>query len=163
MSTPMQRNLLSVLFLAFSLCACAQERVGEIDGYNVPKEVKECVTSISGLTMRGSINPFYLSGDFDGDGNLDFAVQVQRTSTNGILMCLSAQRSPILLGAGSSVLWPSSQPWRFNAWSVVPKNSTSVLHPPGVRRDALLLDIKEAANGLLFWNGTAMAWKQLSD
>ncbi|WP_263418395.1 hypothetical protein [Terriglobus albidus] len=133
-----------------------------IDEYNVPKEVEACIKSVGGVTIRGSINPFYLSGDFDGDGNLDFAVQVQRASNNGLLMCLST-RHPILLGAGSSVLWPSSTPWRFDAWSIIPKNSPSISHPPGIHRDTILLEVKESASGLLYWNGKNFAWKQLSD
>ena len=134
-----------------------------IDEYNVPKKVETCVKAIAGITIDGSINPFYLSGDFDGDGKLDFAVQVIRGESKGVLVCLSTRKDPVLVGAGSSTIWPASQKWRFDAWSVVPKESNEVSRPPKARHDAILLDVKEAANGLLYWDGESLRWEQLSE
>ena len=64
-----------------------------VDEYNVPREVNVCVKNTSGLAINGDINPFYLSADFDGDGKLDFAVQVIGGGSRGILICLSTQRT----------------------------------------------------------------------
>ena len=115
------------------------------------------------LTLNGQINPFYLSGDFDGDGKLDFAIQVERSGSRGILICLSSRKMSMLVGAGSSLVWPSNQEWRFDAWSIVPKESKEISRPAKANHDAILLDVKEAANGLLYWDGSALRWKQLTD
>ncbi|HET9791076.1 MAG TPA: hypothetical protein VFR08_07225 [Candidatus Angelobacter sp.] len=134
-----------------------------VDTYNVPNEIDACMKRLPGLIINGEMNPFYLSADFDGDGRLDFAIQVTRTEMKGIAVCLSSQKAPIVLGAGSSLIWPPSEKWRFNAWSVVPKESTAVSRPAKAKHDAILLDIKETANGLLYWDGRTFRWKQLSD
>ena len=145
------------------LTAWAQMGKSSVDEYNVPKEIDVCIKSFPGLTIGGEINPFYLSGDFDGDGKLDFAVQVVRSEQRGLLICLSSRKSPLLVGAGSSLVWPSTQKWRFDAWSVIPKGSTGISRPPKAKYDAILLDVKEAANGLLYWDGNALRWQQLGD
>ncbi|MBZ5537677.1 MAG: hypothetical protein LAO31_17100 [Acidobacteriia bacterium] len=157
---------LTVLLVAASLAPLpthAQGGGSSVDEYNIPKEVETCVKESLGLTINGDMNPFYLSADFDGDGKLDFAVQVTRSDTKGILICLSSQKAPLTVGAGSSLVWPSNQKWRFNAWSIVPKESTAVSRPTKAKHDAILLDIKETANGLLYWDGTKLRWEQLSD
>ena len=134
-----------------------------VDEYNVPSEVNVCLKNASGLTINGDINPFYLSGDFDGDGKLDFAVQVIRGGSRGILICLSTQGIPSIVGAGSSIIWPSAEEWRFDAWSVIPKESRAITRPPKAKNDAILLDVKETASGLLYWDGNALRWRQLTD
>jgi hypothetical protein len=145
-----------------SLSPCSAQTAA-VDEYNIPTEIDKCIKNSRGLSISGEINPFYVSGDFDGDGRLDFAVQVVRSDTKGILVCLSSRRIPLLVGAGSALVWSSNQKWRFNAWSVVPKDSKNVSWPANAKGDAILLDVKEAANGLLYWDGTALRWKQLSD
>jgi len=163
----MRRDLSIALFLLVmpvaTVSTWAQVSGGTIDEYNVPQEVKACIKKSPGLTISGEMNPFYLSGDIDGDGKLDFAVQVVRSESKGILICLSSRKTPLLVGAGSSTVWPSSQKWRFDAWSIVPQESTAVSWPPKAKHDAILLDVKESANGLLYWDGTALRWGQLSD
>jgi hypothetical protein len=134
-----------------------------VDEYNVPGEVDDCVKKMPGVSIDGGINPFYLSGDFDGDGKLDIAVQVVRAKARGILICLSTQKAPLLVGAGSSTIWPAKEEWRFDAWSIITKESKAVSRPTGAKHDAILLDIKETANGLLYWDGTALRWQQLGD
>jgi len=163
----MRRELSRALFLLLLSVAAvptwAQAGRGTVDEYNVPQEVGACIKNLPGPTISGEMNPFYLSGDFDGDGKLDFAVQVVRSGSKGVLICLSNRKTPLLVGAGSSTVWPSSQKWRFDAWSIVPKESTAVSWPPNAKHDAILLDVKETANGLLYWDGTALRWVQLSD
>jgi hypothetical protein len=146
-----------------SVPVVAQTGQSSVDEYNVPKEIETCIRMIPGVTINGDINPFYLSGDFDGDGKLDFAVQVAREGSKGVLICLSSRKIPLLVGAGSSTIWPASQKWRFDAWSIVPKESSDVSRPPKAHHDAILLDVKEAASGLLYWDGAVLRWEQLSD
>jgi hypothetical protein len=155
--------LIVVILLSFLAPTRAQVKPAAIDEYNIPAEIDTCMKTSPKLALNGQINPFYLSGDFDGDGKLDFAVQVERSGSRGILICLSSRKLSLLVGAGSSVIWPSNQEWRFDAWSIVPKESTKVSRPAKANHDAILLDVKESANGLLYWDGTGLRWKQLGD
>jgi hypothetical protein len=155
--------LLSGVLLVQLQTPAQQTSPSPIDEYNVPNEIDSCIKNLPGTIINGDMNPFYLSADFDGDGKLDFAVQVTRSGSKGILFCLTSQKVPLLVGAGSSLVWPSTEKWRFNAWSVVPKESTSVSRPARAKHDAILLEIRETANGLLYWDGNTLAWKQLSD
>ncbi len=155
-------SLASLVVITAAIALGAQAGSG-VDEYNVPTKVESCLKNSSGLAINGEINPFYLSGDFDGDGRLDFAVQVLRGKAKGILVCLSSRKTPLIVGAGSSLIWPASEKWRFDAWSIVPKESTDVSRPSKAKHDAILLDVKETANGLLYWDGSALRWEQLSD
>jgi hypothetical protein len=161
-SLPVRRCLafLSTVFICATIQA--QEPSPKVDPYNVPSEVDTCLKPFPELTLNGEINPFYLTGDFDGDGKLDFAVQVSRKEAKGILFCLSTQKNPLLVGAGSGLVWPSTEPWRFDAWSIVPKNNNRA-RTVKVKYDAVLLDVKETANGLLYWTGSSLTWLPLGD
>ena len=154
---------LALLVTVLILVTSHAKGEASVDEYNVPGEIERCVKSSPGVVISGEINPFYLSGDFDGDGKLDFAVQVSHSKLKGVLICLSSRKLPLLVGAGSSLIWGSAAEWGFDAWSVVPKESTAVSRPPKARHDAILLDIKEAASGLLYWDGSTLRWEQLTD
>jgi hypothetical protein len=69
-----------------------------VDTYNVPNEIDACMKRLPGLAINGEMNPFYLSADFDGDGRLDFAIQVVRAEVKGIVVCLSSQKAPMVPG-----------------------------------------------------------------
>src|SRR5262249_36121334 len=94
------RSLLLVM-AALIVRSGAQEHSDAVDEYNVPKQVEVCLKSRPDLKISGQINPFYLSGDFDGDGKLDFAVQVDHSGSHGLAICLSRQKKPLVVGAGS--------------------------------------------------------------
>jgi len=155
--------LLASLLLLIAPTASPLRAIGGVDEYNVPEEIDTCLKNSPGLAINGEMNPFYLTGDFDGDGKLDFAVQVVRGESKGILVCLSSRKTPLIVGAGSSLIWPSAQKWRFDAWTIIPKERTDVSRPPKAKHDAILLDVKEAASGLLYWDGAALRWEQLTD
>jgi hypothetical protein len=113
-SLPVRRCLafLSTVFICATIQA--QGPSPKVDPYNVPSEVDTCLKPFPELTLNGEINPFYLTGDFDGDGKLDFAVQVSRKEAKGILFCLSTQKNPLLVGAGAGLI-RRSRPDRW-AW-----------------------------------------------
>src|SRR5882672_7455038 len=72
-----------------------------VDPSDIPDEIRLCVRSNPSLQLDGSINPFYISGDYDGDGITDFAALVRDPRDRGpgihhILFCF---------GRGKSVLW----------------------------------------------------------
>jgi hypothetical protein len=72
-----------------------------VDQNNVPDEIRSCMRSTPSLHLDVSINPFYISGDYDGDGITDFAVLVRNQADKGpgihhILFCF---------GNNKDVLW----------------------------------------------------------
>jgi len=68
-----------------------------------PQQVEECLKSpkAAGLEVLDRTNPFYLRGDFDGDGKPDYALQVRSSKKGGagVLVCTS-RGSIFLLGSG---------------------------------------------------------------
>ena len=48
------------------------------------------------------MNPFYLRGDFDGDGKADYAIRIKSNGHGevGIAVWLSSQKKMVVLGAG---------------------------------------------------------------
>jgi hypothetical protein len=68
------------------------------------------------------INPYYMRGDFDGDGKPDFAVMVTRgnSKTSGLIICQGDGRS-FVLGAGSQPKFSTMPEDNFlsSDWEVV--------------------------------------------
>ena len=109
------------------------------------------------------MNPFYLRGDFNGDGQLDYVVLVQERGSEkqGFAFCFAgAKKKPYIVGAGTAIaleggvrgddlsafdLWGIAE-----SWSIKPK------------KDALYLARAESGSGVLIWNGTRMVWRQLA-
>ncbi len=88
------------LLLTASAC-CAQE----VQSENIPNEILMPVEQGRFATLdalEGSINPFYLRGDFDGDGRPDYAVRIKSKTGSelGIAIWLSSLHKFIVLGAG---------------------------------------------------------------
>ena len=132
-----------------------------IDQSNVPDEIRSCLRTDRGLRLDGSINPFYLSGDYDGDGTTDFAINVTNQSDRGpgihrILFCFGNKKRSVW-SAGykdSSVASP------FTAWLLVPKESKLLSIHPKIKHDSLALLIGEEGGGLIYWNGQKFQWQQ---
>lgn len=109
------------------------------------------------------LNPYYQRGDFDGDGQVDVALQVIETKTGkrGIAIVHRADRSVHIIGAGRplgdrgddfSWLWA----WRVER----PDHLRARL--PGTR-EALHVEKPESASGWVIWNGEAYVWVQGGD
>ena len=114
-----------------------------------------------GMQLDGSINPFYISGDFDGDGITDFAILVRNQADRGagihhILFCF---------GNGKTIIWDAgtkegSAASPFTAWLLVPKQSKLLLIHPKIKHDCLAILIGEEGGGLVYWDGRKFAWQQ---
>lgn len=163
----MLRRLILILLILLAVCVgmplLGQDISMTVDDFNVPPEIGSCLLRGGLLDLRGDINPFYLTGDFDGDGRVDFAVQVKQKETGkkGILVCLSSSSSPVRLGAGVKFVWNDDM--RFNAWYVARRLGPSAKKKPNVRFDSLYLQIKETASGLAYWDGKSFVWLQIED
>ena len=112
------------------------------------------------------MNPFYLRGDFNGDGKIDVAVLVKQRSTGkvGIAIINGAPGKITILGAGTTSGNGGDDFEWMDSWEIYSKgrmpNGTSV---PKLRCDALLVIKSEAASALICWNGKRYVWLQQGD
>jgi hypothetical protein len=130
---------------------------------NIPDEVRTCMKTKPEIELNSDINPFLISGDFDGDGFTDFAVQVRskRDQRHGVLICF-AKREAVLVAAGAPAPWfqGSRDPWHFDSWFLVPKGSKQLSIYPQIKFDALALLIADEGGGLLYWDEHKFRWQQ---
>lgn len=112
------------------------------------------------------MNPFYLRGDFNGDGKIDVAVLVKQRSTGkvGIAIINGASDKIIILGAGTAIGNGGDDFEWMDSWEIYSKdrmaNGTSVTK---LRGDAVLVRKSEAASALIYWNGKRYVWLQEGD
>ena len=100
-------NSKSVVAVAIFLIAVAPLVRGEQNAPrndNVPDEVNRCLKMLApGFALSARINPFYLRGDFYGDGKASYAVLVHNSNQQGIMMCRTTTARPNLyLQSGST-------------------------------------------------------------
>ena len=113
------------------------------------------------------MNPFYLRGDFNGDGKIDVADLVKQRSTGkiGIAIINGATNKVTILGAGTAIGNGGDDFEWMDSWEIYSKadriaSGTSV---PKLRGDALLVSKSEAASALIYWNGKRYIWRQQGD
>ena len=96
-----------LLVLLFANGAFTQPTTGShVYDWQIPQQVKNCVASFAPLAssilrINLDINPYYLRGDFDGDGRMDLAIAMRSASDDtklGTGIC-RAGMPPVLLGA----------------------------------------------------------------
>ena len=119
------------------------------------------------LTAR--LNPFYVHGDFNGDGRTDTAVLVRNRDSKkiGIAIVHAGARSAIILGAGRSFGNGGDDFKWMDAWHLYPRatveRGAGGGAPPVLRGDALMVIKTESASALIYWNGKRYAWYQQGD
>jgi len=132
---------------------------------HVPEEIRHCLTA-SGLRQKfeviGALNPFYLRGDFDGDGSVEPAILIKNRSSSkeGILVCLQDGSAAKVLGASTQFHLASGSvdDLKFEDWEVrtelraVPKPTAEEDWLLKSRSDKILL-IWRGASGLVYWRG----------
>lgn len=126
-------------------------------------------TVASVYTLSTRLNPYFLHGDFNGDGKLDLAVLIEATATKqqGIAILHAGERTAHVAGAGRAVGNGGADFRWLDAWSVfvkqpVPLGATGKTSPT-LRGDALLVQKLESASALLYWDGAAYRWYQQGD
>jgi len=143
------------------------------DNILLPWKVRKCIEDhrVASLIVVDTLtNPYYLRGDFNGDGIQDYAVAVkgQKTRRNGILVCL-ARRGPFLIGADRVTTPPFSDMPEDNFvapfWEVATrsevlgfqKNNRVVPLPKG----EVIKMIWEDGIHYIYWDGTRFRWSPL--
>jgi hypothetical protein len=110
------------------------------------------------------INPYFLQGDFNGDGRLDVAVLIERKATaqQGIAILHAGSMNPFVVGAGREIGNGGADFSWLDAWSIEARD-TRGKNAPALRGDALLVQKLESASGLIYWDGAAYRWRQQGD
>ena len=155
------------VFILVALVSTAQSSQSESLLFGIPPQIRRCLEPVeSHYKPSDRSNPFYLRGDIDGDGKLDYAVLITNSrSERGVAVCLAATRKPIILGAGS--VFDGDSDLTFGVWRIFPKGpvgrGVEAGPPPILRGDALLLIWPESASGLVYWDGRGFRWYQQGD
>jgi len=135
--------------------------------WTAPVLAEKAFASTYALSTR--LNPFFLHGDFNGDGRLDVAVLIvhKTTGQQGIAMFHAGAQTAIALGAGRAVGNGGVDFSWLDAWSVSVKpaeqQGATGKKRPSLRGDALLVQKLEAASALIYWDGTTYRWYQQGD
>ena len=104
------------------------------------------------------LNPYYLRGDFDGDGKIDTALLVKQTASgkSGIAIVHAGATPTAVLGAGREFGNGGDEFSWADAWYVVPDAARS-------GSEALAIVRTESGGGLALWNGKRYVWQQHGD
>jgi len=137
--------------------------------HDIPEVINRAVTN--GLLAKEyelsfHINPFYLRGDFNGDGKADIAVLIKQRSTGklGIAIIDGATDNVTVLGAGNVIGNGGDDFEWMDSWEIYSRDRvTGGKSVPHLRGDALLVGKSEAASALIYWNGKRYTWFQQGD
>ena len=139
--------------------------------HDIPEVIDRAITN--GLLAKDyelsfRVNPFYLRGDFIGDGKADIAVLVKQRSTGkfGIAIINGATDKVTVVGAGNAIGNGGDDFEWMDTWQLYSKGRA--IHEadrsvPHLRSDALLVGKSEAASALIYWNGKRYVWFQQGD
>jgi hypothetical protein len=148
--------------------------------WNVPRTVWDRFKAekvLDSYEISAKLNPFYLRGDFDGDGVPDYAVLVvsRGTGISGIAMVRSHSKHIEILGAGGIKLRKAATPdgsgpalidnfdW-VDAWHVVTKSplKTTGWDIPVTQMvgEGIEVEKAEASSALIYWDGKQYRWLQ---
>ena len=136
---------------------------------DIPEAIDRAIANESlarNYELSHRMNPFYLRGDFNGDGKIDVAVLMKQRSTGkiGIAMINGANDKVTILGAGTAIGNGGDDFEWMDSWEIYSKDrmasGTSV---PKLRSDALLVSRSEAASALIYWDGRRYIWLQQGD
>ena len=168
------RKLLTALALMSPLAEGAEPADLDFAAANsLPPGVVAALSSnaerLSPYVLSAHVNPYYLHGDFDGDGFSDTAILLKERATGkvGILIVGGSRSGIAVLGAGQP-LGNGGDDLRFmDAWYVYPRaqvhRGADGGSPPILRGDALMLVKTESASALVYWTGNKYAWYQQGD
>lgn len=169
----LHRAILFVLLLVSCTAFGASESgLGFAAESSIPPHVIEAFRK-SGLTEKyvfsTRVNPFYIQGDFNGDGKLDCAILVKQKSSGklGIAIVHAGTNNIKVLGAGRDFGNGGDDFSWMDAWYAYSKGAVSLGvgegPAPKLKGDALMLIKTESASSLVYWVGTQYRWYQQGD
>jgi hypothetical protein len=166
-------KLLMVSFLSFGTAIGASNaEPSTIALSSIPPHIVEALNKPA-LSAKYSIsthlNPFYVQGDFDGDGKLDCAILVKHKASGklGIAIVHGRKGDISVLGAGKAFGNGGDDFAWMDVWYAYSKGQVSrgvgEGSQPTMKGDALMLIKTESASGLAYWTGTQYSWYQQGD
>jgi hypothetical protein len=119
--------------------------------------------------VHEGMNPFFLSGDFDGDGQADIAVWIanRRSKQLGVAIIHRATRAVTILAAGR--MGDRGDDWRgLDQWTLHPKGPLKRSpdegpRAPKLRGDALWIAKSESGSFFVYWDGQRYRYYQEGD
>ena len=119
-------------------------------------------------SVSSHLNPFYLQGDFDGDGSRDTAVLIKHKKSLHVGAAIVFKGGKVrIFGAGRDMGEGESDFDWMDAWFVEPKGAVeqgaSDEAPPKLRGDAIMVLKTESASRLIYWDGKGFRWHQQGD
>jgi len=175
--------LLAISVVLSVISAEAQLKYERGVDWNLPQSVLKRFESeklLKTYDLCDKVNPFYLRGDFDGDGAPDYAVLVTNRATNhvGVAIARSGAKRIEVLGAGGTKLRVGASQGKessyllddfdwMDAWEVQRKHrlEPSDLDKPITQMTGEGIEVakKESASALIYWDGQQYRWLQLGD
>ncbi len=140
--------------------------------HDIPEAVERAIKKgplVKEYDVSFHANPFYLRGDFNGDGKVDVAVLVKQRSTGkyGIAVIHGGKDKVIILGAGVGIGNGGDDFEWMDSWRVYSKDRTTrgvdETSVPRLHGEALLVGKSESASALIYWNGKRYVWLQQGD
>jgi len=168
-----QRRTVALIASVIALASSAAAQAPTFpQRYSVPEWVETAMTRAGldrTLAVEARLNPFILRADFDGDGRADAAVLVadKASGKKGIAIVHRATSRVFVVGAGRANSNGGDDFSWMDTWTVFDKGpvrpGATKESPPALKGDALLVAKSEAADALLWWDGTTYRWYQQGD
>jgi hypothetical protein len=128
---------------------------------NLPDEVHDFYEKKikNDYELRTDVNPFYLKGDFDGDKQLDYAINIveKKTLKKGILIYHSGTNKYFILGAGKP--FKEKHPGDNFSWM----DAWKITEGENKKKDSILVIKTESSSGVIYWTGKEYKWRQEGD
>lgn len=150
--------------------------------WNLPDSVRKRFESthfLNSYDLSDRINPFYLRGDFDGDGKPDYAVLVtnKKSKKSLVAFTLSTRTGVDVIGGEGMKPRIETEGGGYdlsdfdfmNAWQVhkrIRLTRSELNNRPAIPQmsgEAIMVEKTEAASALVYWDGNLFRWYQLGD
>lgn len=169
---------LKSIFFSFSLLTssavfgASEGDVGFATASSIPPHVIAAFAkfpSADKYAFSAHINPFYVQGDFNGDGKLDTAILIKQKATGklGFAIVHGGSTNVFVFGAGRSFgnggdnfSWLDA--WYSYARGKVGQGAEESV-PPKLAGDAIMVIKTESASAVVYWAGTQYRWYQQGD
>jgi hypothetical protein len=161
-----------ILLILTNSLAAQQEQSLRAEARNIP-ESTERVFKTKALDRQYEysfhLNPFYLRGDFNGDGQADIAILVKQKMTGkiGIAVIHSSSNEVFFIGAGTRCGNGGDNFDWMDIWQVYQKGivhrGVGEKRVPRLIGEGLYVGKSESASGLVYWNGKKYVWYQQGD